>query len=160
MSRIDYSSSVIWIPYNSFACLSGKLRTEFTSPIAKSTSPGLTDTSFFARCWGSLVQRASTCTKSFSSPGDPTSLIINLIPIVDSDFSDFFFFLFSSVGFNLSIRFNLVTSIKIISLMFLMHSFPKWWHHLTEQFYDFFCCTSTFVLENTVPDFWIFLIHF
>ena len=33
-----------------FTCLSGKLITEFTSPIAKSTSPGLSDTTFFARC--------------------------------------------------------------------------------------------------------------
>ena len=33
-----------------FTCPSGKLRTEFTSPIAKSTSPGLSDTTFFARC--------------------------------------------------------------------------------------------------------------
>ena len=33
-----------------FTCLSGKLRTEFTSPIAKSTSPGLSDMTFFARC--------------------------------------------------------------------------------------------------------------
>ena len=31
-------------------CLSGKLRREFTSPIAKSTSPRLSDTTFFARC--------------------------------------------------------------------------------------------------------------
>ena len=31
-------------------CPSGKLKTEFTSPIAKSTSPGLSDTTFFARC--------------------------------------------------------------------------------------------------------------
>ena len=29
---------------------SGKLRTNFTSPIAKFTSPGLSDTAFFARC--------------------------------------------------------------------------------------------------------------
>ena len=29
-------------------CPSGKLKTEFTSPIAKSTSPGLSDTTFFA----------------------------------------------------------------------------------------------------------------
>ena len=28
----------------------GKLITEFTSPKAKSTSPGLSDTTFFARC--------------------------------------------------------------------------------------------------------------
>ena len=32
-----------------FTCPSGKLITEFTSPIAKSTSPGLSDTTFFAR---------------------------------------------------------------------------------------------------------------
>ena len=31
-------------------CPSGKFKTEFTSPIAKSTSPGLSDTTFFARC--------------------------------------------------------------------------------------------------------------
>ena len=31
-------------------CQLGKLTTEFTSPIAKSTSPGLSDTNFFARC--------------------------------------------------------------------------------------------------------------
>ena len=30
----------------------GKLKTEFTSPIAKSTSPGLSDTTFFAHCSG------------------------------------------------------------------------------------------------------------
>ena len=33
-----------------FTCPSGKLITEFTSPIAKSTSPGLSDTTFFAPC--------------------------------------------------------------------------------------------------------------
>ena len=36
-----------------FTCPSGKLRTEFTSPIAKSTSPGLSETAFFARCHAS-----------------------------------------------------------------------------------------------------------
>ena len=33
-----------------FTCPSGKSRTGFTSPIAKSSSPGLSDTTFFARC--------------------------------------------------------------------------------------------------------------
>ena len=33
-----------------FTCPSGKLRTEFTSPIARSTSPGLADTTFFTCC--------------------------------------------------------------------------------------------------------------
>ena len=32
-------------------CMLGKLKTEFTSLIAKSTNPGLSDTTFFARCW-------------------------------------------------------------------------------------------------------------
>ena len=41
ISSIDYSSSAIWI---------SQKRTEFTSPIAKSTSPRLSDTTFFARC--------------------------------------------------------------------------------------------------------------
>ena len=34
-----------------FTCPSGKLITEFTSPIAKSTSPRLMNTTFFAHCW-------------------------------------------------------------------------------------------------------------
>ena len=34
-----------------FTCPWGKLRTEFTSPIAKSTCPGLSDTTFFAHCF-------------------------------------------------------------------------------------------------------------
>ena len=34
-----------------FTSPSGKLGTEFTSPIAKSTSPGLSDTTFFVRCF-------------------------------------------------------------------------------------------------------------
>ena len=33
-----------------FTCPLGKLITEFTSPIAKSISPGLSDTTLFARC--------------------------------------------------------------------------------------------------------------
>ena len=33
-----------------FTCPLGKLITEFPSPIAKSSSPGLSDTTFFARC--------------------------------------------------------------------------------------------------------------
>ena len=38
-----------------FTCPSGKLRREFTSPIAKSTSPGLSETTFFARCHASQI---------------------------------------------------------------------------------------------------------
>ena len=45
----SYSTFVILILQKIFACPSGKLSTEFTSPIAKSTSPGLSDTTFFAR---------------------------------------------------------------------------------------------------------------
>ena len=37
-----------------FICLSGKLITEFTNPIAKCTSPRLSDTTFFARCGESV----------------------------------------------------------------------------------------------------------
>ena len=132
MSRIDYSSSLIWIPCNSFTCLSSKLKTEFTSLIAKSIRPGLSDTTFFAHCWGWLVQRASTCKFFFqaleiqpvhrkTSIWSPSGILTFLI---------FPFFHFSFVGFILSIRFHFVTSKKIISLIFLLHSFPKWWHHL------------------------------
>ena len=56
IGRIDYNPSVIWISPKSSTCLSGKLhcfvRTKITSPIAKSTSPGLLDTTFFARWTG------------------------------------------------------------------------------------------------------------
>ena len=47
----SYSTSVILLLRKIFTCPSGKLSTEFTSPIAKSTSPGLSDTPFFARCF-------------------------------------------------------------------------------------------------------------
>ena len=40
----------VFVSRKIFGCPSGKLSTEFTSPIAKSTSPGLSDTTFFARC--------------------------------------------------------------------------------------------------------------
>ena len=40
------SSSVIQILQKNITCPSGKLKTEFTSPIAKSTSHGLSDTNF------------------------------------------------------------------------------------------------------------------
>ena len=47
-------------------CPSGKLKTDFTSPIAKSTSPGLSDTTFFARWLDntfviSLVSHSVSC---------------------------------------------------------------------------------------------------
>ena len=50
ISRIDYNPSVIWISPKNSTCLSGKLRTKITSPIAKSTSPGLSDMTFLAHC--------------------------------------------------------------------------------------------------------------
>jgi len=50
IGRIDNNPSVIWISPKNSTCPSGKLRTKNTSPIAKSTSPGLSDMTFFARC--------------------------------------------------------------------------------------------------------------
>ena len=38
-----------------FTYPSGKLRTEFSSPIVKSTSPKLSDTTFFACCHNSII---------------------------------------------------------------------------------------------------------
>ena len=52
ISRIDYNPSVIWISPKNSTCLSGKLRTKITSPIAKFSSPRLSDTTFFARWHG------------------------------------------------------------------------------------------------------------
>ena len=50
ISKIVYSPSVIWISPKNSTCPSGKLTTKIPSPIAKSTSPGLSDMTFFARC--------------------------------------------------------------------------------------------------------------
>ena len=50
LKHLSYSSFVISILRKIFACPSGKLSTELTSPITKSTSPGLSDMAFFA-CW-------------------------------------------------------------------------------------------------------------
>ena len=50
LKHLSYSTFVILILRKIFACLSGKLSTEFTSPITKSTSPGLSDMTFFAPC--------------------------------------------------------------------------------------------------------------
>ena len=49
LKHLSYSTFVILILRKIFACPSDKLSTEFTSPIAKCTSPGLLDTTFFAR---------------------------------------------------------------------------------------------------------------
>ena len=54
ISRIDYNPSVIWISPKNFTCPLGKLRTKITSPIAKSSSPGLSDMTFFACCVAQL----------------------------------------------------------------------------------------------------------
>jgi len=53
LKQLSYSTFLILILRKIFACPSGKLSTEFTSPIAKSTSPGLSDMTFFAR-WSIL----------------------------------------------------------------------------------------------------------
>ena len=44
-----------------FTCPSGKLRTEFSSLIVKCTSPGLSDTTFFAPC---VVSTLTECTRT------------------------------------------------------------------------------------------------
>ena len=49
-SRIDFTVLLLFKFFTKITCLLGKLKTEFTSLIAKSTSPGLSDTTFFA-CW-------------------------------------------------------------------------------------------------------------
>ena len=49
ISRIDYNPSVIWISSKNSTCPLGKLRTKITSPIAKSSSPGLSDMTFFTQ---------------------------------------------------------------------------------------------------------------
>ena len=48
--RIDFTVLQLFEFLKDITCLSGKLKTEFTSPIAKSPSPGLSDMTFFACC--------------------------------------------------------------------------------------------------------------
>ena len=60
MCRIYYSSSVIWISKTKLTCPSGKLRTEFTCSKAKSTSPGLSDTTILAR-WFAWIFGPKQC---------------------------------------------------------------------------------------------------
>ena len=48
ISRTDYNPPVIWISPKNSTCPLGKLRTKITSPMAKSTSPGLSNTTFFS----------------------------------------------------------------------------------------------------------------
>ena len=60
MSRIYYSSSVIWISKTKLTCPSGKLRTEFTCSKAKSTSLGLSDTTILAR-WFAWIFGPKQC---------------------------------------------------------------------------------------------------
>ena len=50
-SRIHFTILLLFEFLKKITCASGKLKTEFTSRKAKSTSPGLSDTTFFAR-WG------------------------------------------------------------------------------------------------------------
>ena len=49
-SRINLPLLLLFEFLKNITCLSGKLKTEFTSPKAKSSSPALSDTTFFARC--------------------------------------------------------------------------------------------------------------
>ena len=56
IGQIDNNPSVIWISPKNSTCPSGKLRTKNTSPIAKSTSPRLSDTTFFAH-WACHLER-------------------------------------------------------------------------------------------------------
>ena len=60
MSRIYYSSSVIWISKTKLTCPSGKLRTEFTCSKAKSSSPGLSDSTILAR-WFAWIFGPKQC---------------------------------------------------------------------------------------------------
>ena len=50
MNRIDFTVLLLFEFLKKHHLPDGKLKTEFTSPITKSTSPGLLNTAFFA-CW-------------------------------------------------------------------------------------------------------------
>ena len=50
-SRIDFTFLLLFKFLKEHHLPVGQVKTDFTSPIAKFTSPGLSDTTFFARCW-------------------------------------------------------------------------------------------------------------
>ena len=55
MSRIDYDSSVIWIPQKTSPALRASYKQNLLAQQQKSTSPGISDTTFFARCYLQLL---------------------------------------------------------------------------------------------------------
>ena len=57
LAELISHSSVFQIILKKITCRLGKLKTEFISLIAKSTSPGLSDTTFFACCSGLIKGR-------------------------------------------------------------------------------------------------------
>ena len=72
MSRLIWQYFCNLNSSKNFTCPSGKLITELTSPIAKSTSPGLLDTTFFERCTAAFVlsgciERCVRCTERLFS---------------------------------------------------------------------------------------------
>ena len=58
-SRIDFTVLLLFEFLKKCHLPVGKLKTEFVSPIAKSISPGLLDTTFFAH-WFCMLQRPRT----------------------------------------------------------------------------------------------------
>ena len=66
-------------------CPSGKLITEFTSPIAKPTSTGLSDTTFFARCKRLIFpSRKQKQYLEWEEPGFPSFHLYNSSPFLCS----------------------------------------------------------------------------
>ena len=55
-----------------FSCPSGKLITEFISPIAKSSSPGLSDTTLFVRC--ARIDAGQTPSKTCQNAANKTTV--------------------------------------------------------------------------------------
>ena len=64
MSRFEYTVLLLFEFSKNFTCPLGKLRTKVTSPIAKSSSPRLSDSTFFARCHTNSYQ--ASCQDTYS----------------------------------------------------------------------------------------------
>ena len=71
-------------------CRSGKLRTEFTGPITKSTRPRLSDTTFFA-CWWSMSFTGSHNENESNFPWQNNLILQKMVSSVDKvvNFKDF-----------------------------------------------------------------------
>ena len=105
LKHLSYSSFVILILQKIFVCPSGKLSTEFTSPMAKSTSPGLWDTTFFARWTLEFTVKQQTKNPNDKCLGETKFTVSSKTShlMYEAEQNNLFFYLLCQLVFNLTI---------------------------------------------------------